>query len=542
MKYSEAILLAKEKQNSVTVSDEEFTEEQINYVYQDRRYVGTKETIGYVLWDMAQSFNINNYSGRFVNNILQIDFGLQQILSFVNGIWDVVNDIFTAAIVDKTRTRWGKFKPYLVVLALPGTIGTMLYWILPLLFPGASPTYLPKFITYFMLAILREGAGTFRGIAQGGLLATITPHPVDRTRLITLANFASGALGEKLPGQIMTVLIDLIDNGVIKPKTSAGVSAVYTKLFVAMGVFTTFVSGAVTLWFNMIVKERVAQSIERPSIMQGIKSIINNKPILLMTLQQILGSFSIGGSKSDYYIDVLHFASLELIAGIPGALVHPVSYAIVPWFRRHFSTKFLYISGQYIADVLMIPVFLIGSIGGKKHGLYKNKIIMGIVMALEETIFMFFYGVRRVIPAEMSNEAMDYCEWKNGYRTEAMTSVAKGLASKLAGIYTGLVQLQIKKWIGYDQTKFISGADQTDKTKYWLFASFAILPSITGAISIVPMLFYDLSGKKREKMYAELLARRSEMSAKASSGDAETMKQVAAEQMAVRVKNKHKKL
>ncbi len=534
--------MAKDKAKSVAVTDDEFTEDQVSYVYQDRRYVGTRETIGYVLWDMAQSFNINNYGGRFINNILQIDFGLQQILSFVNGIWDVINDIFTAAIVDRTRTRWGKFKPYLVILALPGTLGTMFYWMMPLFFPGAAPTYLPKFITYFILSILREGAGTFRGIAQGGLLATITPHPVDRTRLITLANFASGALGEKLPGQIMTVLIDLIDNGVIKPKLSTGVTNLYVKLFVWMGAGTAFVGGAVTLWFNMIVKERVAQSIERPSIVQGIKSILNNKPILLMTLQQILGSFSIGGSKSDYYIDVLHFASLELIAGIPGSLLHPVSYMIVPWFRRHFSTKLLYIVGQYIADILMVPVFLIGSIGGKKNGLYKNKIIMGIVMALEETVFMVFYGVRRVIPAEMSNEAMDYCEWKNGYRTEAMTSVAKGLASKLAGIYTSLVQLQIKKWIGYDQTKFISGAQQTDKTKYWLFASFAILPSITGAISIVPMLFYDLSGKKRERMYAELLSRRTEMSARASAGDADTMKQIAAEQMAVAEKNKHKKL
>ncbi|NLO46604.1 MAG: hypothetical protein GX107_08985 [Clostridiales bacterium] len=534
--------MSEDKKKVTYVSDDDFTEEQINYVYQDRRYVGTKETAGYVLWDMAQSFNINNYSGRFVNNILQIDFGLQQVLSFINGIWDVINDVFTAAIVDKTRTRWGKFKPYLVILALPGTLGTMFFWMMPLFFPGAAPDYMPKFITYFILAILREGAGTFRGIAQGGLLATITPHPVDRTRLITLANFASGALGEKLPGQIMTVIIDLIDNGVIKPKRSAGVTGLYTKLFVWMGVGTTIVGGAVTLWFNMIVKERVAQSIERPSIIQGIRSIINNKPILLMTLQQILGSFSIGGSKSDYYIDVLHFASLELIAGIPGAFMHPVSYMIVPWFRRRFSTKFLYISGQYISDILMVPVFLIGCIGGKKNGKYKNKVFMGIVMALEETIFMIFYGVRKVIPAEMSNEAMDYCEWKNGYRTEAMTSVAKGLASKLAGIYTSIVQLQIKKWIGYDQTRFISGSDQSDDTKFWLFASFAILPSITGAISIVPMLFYDLSGKKRERMYAELLTRRNEMSAKASSGDVETMKEIAAEQMAISEKNKHKKL
>ncbi|HQH63702.1 MAG TPA: MFS transporter, partial [Clostridiales bacterium] len=247
--------------------DGEFTKQQVDYVYQDRRYVGTREVAGYVLWDMAQSFNINTYSQRFVNTILQVSFRYQQILSFINGIWDIVNDIFTAAIVDKTRTRWGKFKPYLVLLAIPGTVGTCLYWLMPLFFPGTGPEDLNKFIVYSVLAILREGIGTFLGIAQGGIITTITPHPVERTRMLTVANFFSGLFGEKLPEQIMTILLDLIGNNVIKPKKGP-VSALYLKLFVGMGVFTSVVAGLVSLWFNTIMRERVAQSVKTPSIMQ----------------------------------------------------------------------------------------------------------------------------------------------------------------------------------------------------------------------------------------------------------------------------------
>ena len=193
-----------------TDSSGEFSAEQINYVYENRRYVGRKETIAYVMFDMAQSININKYSGRFVNNILQIDFSLQQLATFINGIWDIINDIFTGAIVDKTRTRWGKFKPYLIGLGIPGTMGAIIYWLMPLFFPQTGPKDLNKFLMYLILAVVREGVDTFRGIAQTGMLATITPHPVDRTRLITIANFASGFLGEKLPEQIMTLLLDLI--------------------------------------------------------------------------------------------------------------------------------------------------------------------------------------------------------------------------------------------------------------------------------------------------------------------------------------------
>ncbi len=73
----------------------------------------------------------------------------------------------------------------------------------------------------------------------------------------------------------------------------------------------------------------------------------------------------------------------------------------------------------------MVMVFLFGSIGGRTNGLYKRRLPMIIAIMIQETLFMFVYGVRRVIPTEMYNEAMDYCEWKNGYRTEGMTGVAE---------------------------------------------------------------------------------------------------------------------
>ena len=146
---------------------------------------------------------------------------------------------------------------------------------------------------------------------------------------------------------------------------------------------------------------------------------------------------------------------------------------------------------------------------------------------------MIFYGVRRIIPTEMYNEAMDYCEWKNGYRTEGMTSVAQGLASKLASIFSRYISNYIKQLIGYDLTRYVRGTAQTDETKFGLFAMFTIVPFLTGMISIIPMLFYDLSGKKKEKMYEELLERRAAMSKEATSGDLEALERLAKAQMEI---------
>ncbi|MCH5198049.1 MAG: MFS transporter [Oscillospiraceae bacterium] len=514
--------------------EHEYTEEELQYVYENRRYVGTKETVGFVLWDAAQSLNINSYSSRFITNIVKIDLGYQAIVTGVNGVWDIVNDIFTAAIVEKTRTRWGKFRPYLMGLAIPGAIFTLLYWFMPIIFGGKSTVDMGKFIFFFVGEIIRQEVATFQEISRTGLLSTITPHPSDRTRLITLANFASGTFGEKLPEQIMTVLLDLIDNNVIK-SSSKNTEQLMRGIFVGMGSFCTVASSAMSFWFFMNSKERIMQSIHSPSIVASFKSIVNNKPVLLIALSDFLSAFGIGGSKTDYYIDVLHFASMTLVAGIPAAPISPISYSYVPWLRRHFSSRVLYIVSHYISNFVFLFVFGFGCIGFNpktfKGGLYRKKLPMFFAMATWEVLWTLFYGLRSVIGTEMYNEAMDYCEWKNGYRTEAMTSVAKQLAKKVADTASRTLTTALKKFIGYDENAYTSGGEQPDYVKFYLFAMFTIVPSITGALGIIPMLFYDLSGKKKELMYAELLERRNRASAIASEGDIEAMNKLADEQI-----------
>lgn len=221
------------------VDSKTYSDENLGHVYENRRYVGRKETMGFVLWDAAQSLNINTYSTRFITNIVKIDLGYQTIAKTINSIWDIVNDVFTAAIVEKTRTRWGKFRPYLMGLAIPGCVATLLYWLMPILFAGQPAMSVSKFIFYISLEILREGVSTFQSIARTGMMSTITPHPVDRTRLITVANFASGFFGEKLPEHGMTILLDLIDNRVFRNGSS--VEKQLMGAFVGMGAATTLI-------------------------------------------------------------------------------------------------------------------------------------------------------------------------------------------------------------------------------------------------------------------------------------------------------------
>lgn len=458
-----------------------------------RRYVGTKESFAFILYDISASFNIGKYNDLFVTDILQIGLKFQQLCALIIGIWDVINDVFVAAWVDKTRTRFGKFKPYLVVYAIPGVAMSVFYWSMPLLFKGTTPYDFKKLIVYFAFSFLNDLAGTFNGIARTGMLSTITPDVKDRTRLITQANLFSGFV-EKMPQQIMGLLIDLINHNVIKVQMRS--------LYVTAGIITVSVSGVMALYFSLVAKERVMQSIEKPSIKDSIRSIVTNKPILLLTLSDFLGAFSIDTGTNYYYVNVLKLATMNSIVGIPGGFVSTASYLYVPKARERFSTKTLWIVGSHMNSVLMIGVFLVGAFNKN----YKKIGPMIAAFMTQETLFMTVYGIRKVIPEEMRNEAMDYCEWKNGFRTEGMTGVARGLATKLVGSLGGFVKTSILNMIGYNQ--MVKSGEQSEKTEFYLFAMCTILPVITGIFGIIPKFFYDLTGEKKDRMYRELRARR----------------------------------
>lgn len=460
----------------------------------NRRYVGKMETAAYIAQDFADSFSIGKYANRFIWDVVGIDFRINGIVSLFTGAWDIINDTFISAIVDRTRTRWGKFRPYLIWMKIPLTLFGMLYWFMPLFFPNTAVDYLPKLIYFFAFSVINETAGTFMSISQTGLLSTITPNPDERVRLISQAKLFSRFLGEKIPEMAMGVLIDLINSNAVKWKLSS--------VFIGMGAITSVLSAAMTFWFYMVSKERVMQSVEKPSILQGFKAIFNNKPLLILTLSDFLEGFGVSQSRSDYYIDVLGSASLQTIVGIPAYPILNISYFFVAPLRKKFTSKTLWVVEDIWTDLCWLIVFGIGSVN---KNFMKRKVMIP-TMAIEEIFEMMVYGVRHVIPDELRNEAMDYCEWKNGYRVEAMTGVAKGLVTKTQNALMNSFKNFILAKIGYVQGQKIG--TQSDKAKWWLFALGTGVPIITGALGIIPKFFYPINDKMRDKMYTELVERR----------------------------------
>ena len=481
-----------------------------------RRYVGRKETIAYVLNDVASSLNIDDYKERYIYDVVKIDFNLLAIQNVVSTAWDSVNDTFIGVWVDKTRTRWGKFKPYVLLGEIPLTVLGMWYWLIPFIFPDTPGNYLPKWVFYFAMSIITETATTFTAVAKTGYLSTITPEPLERSRLIATANVASH-LVEDLPKQIFGIIYDLVANKVINVHLP--------KLFASFGIVCAALSAAFALFFVTNSRERVPQSIRQPSVKHCFRAIVRNKPMLTYLISNFLSGFSIGKSRTNFYIDVIGSITWKTIVGIPAFPVKFISYSFVEPLRKRFSTKALWIFEDAWTDMLWLTVFGIGSINGN----FMKKGVILPIMAIEEILEMCVYGLRRVIPAEIKNEALDYNEWKHGYRSEAMTGVSMDLIGKLQNaVMSGINNIVMGK-IGYIQGKEIG--TQTDKTKWWIFALGTGIPIISSSLGIIPKFFYPLSAERKAQMYEELTERRIAMAEFMKTATNEEVKQKGKEQL-----------
>lgn len=488
------------------------SEESTSLALRNRRFVGKRETLAYVLNDAAASMNIDDFKERYIYDVVKIDFGLLALQSSISTVWDAINDTFIGVIVEKTRTRWGKFKPYVLLGEIPLSILGMWYWLIPFIFPNTPGDYLPKFIFFFAMSLITETATTFTAVAKTGFLSTITPEPLERSRLIALANLASH-ICEDLPKQIFGIFYDLVINKVVKVELP--------KLFAVFGIGCSALSVIFVLYYYMHSKERVRQTLRKPTVKQSLKSVINNKPMLICLISNFLSGFSIGKSRTNFYVDVIGSITWKTIVGIPAFPVKFISYSFVEPLRKRFSTKALWIFEDAWTDMLWMLVFGIGSIN-------KNFMRKGVIlplMGLEEIFEMCVYGLRRVIPAEINNEAMDYCEWKNGYRSEAMTGVTMSTISKIQQAVMSFVTNIVMDKIGYIQGKEVG--TQSDMTKWWIFALGTGIPIITSSLGIIPKFFYPLSAKTREKMYKDLFERRSKKAALIANATGKDLEEIA---------------
>lgn len=483
----------------------------------DRRVIHRKETIAYMIFDGSRTFNIDNHKDLFNDSILKISLKKQSTYNIFAGIWDIVDDILVTNIVEKTRTRWGKFIPHVFMGGIPYGLLATLYWLLPVIFSTHINDfdYLPKFLAFALVDMTLEFVRNIRDAGIGGLVSAMTPYPSDRRRLRAIASYFSIIYG-RLPDMVIEFMLDFIKNGIVSSAKGRTEHQMIRRALMTVGPATSIIAGLVISWFATISKERVHQKIETPKIMDCLKTVFTNKPVLMYMLSNALGSFGTGLTTNDYYRQVLNMTTFETIAGIPSFFFEPIGFAKYNYFASKFSTRSLYMVSQAFAKAFYIPLWFYGRFLHTKDGkmFFQGRIPMLPVTAIWECIYATFWGIKSISGDEIGSECNDYIEWKCGYRNEATLSLASSFICKIPARINGILQPRYKEWINYDQEAYTEGREQPIGAQKWIFAMATLIPAILVISSMIPMFWYDIDKERRDRMYRELNERRTLMAKK----------------------------
>ena len=158
-----------------------------------------------------------------------------------------------------------------------------------------------------------------------------------------------------------------------------------------------------------------------------------------------------------------------------------------------------------IYDTLVPALRYLIGIGGER---YKKLPAQMAFMAIESAFGGMLSAPKAVVPTDMIGETVDYAEWTTGQRIEGMSFSILTFGGKFSGAISRGLGVFLLSVIGYRTSNEAAKVPQTESVLKRLFAMTTIVPALLGLFSLIPILFYDLVGEKRERMYRELAVMR----------------------------------
>jgi len=468
------------------------------------RYVGRRETAAYGIANGGFVVNrniISAYMNYYLINVFRVNSNAVASMYLLEGIWDIVNDPLTGVLVDRTRTRWGKLRPYLLAVPLPMALATVFLMAGPQLVSNPSENALSKIVYMFVTYTLWETFSTLSEVPFWGMSAAISPSPEDRTRVITSARFISTFFGG-LPQFFIPVLLD----------ASARVGGPDIKnVFFGIGLVSGIAGMGLFSLAGICAKERVPQSPQEPGLRECLDCMVKNPPLRLLMLRGIIGALGgVSGSFTTYfYVDLLGSASRSILVGIPSGITNWFAYLCMPQIRKwhKYNNKNMIYSSQVTTAALSAATYLLGLRN------YHRPDFMTVLMMIKQGLAELFNGVNTVIPTEMTAETVDYMEWQTGRRSEGVSFAALSFVGKFGDVLARSLGAFLLGPIGYKTSAAHAVVPQSQRTKQGIWFIFMAVPVLFGLLSLIPLRYYDLVGAKRERMLAELAQRRAEVTA-----------------------------
>lgn len=463
------------------------------------------------------------------------------ILMAAARVWDAINDPMMGTVVDRTRTKWGKCRPYLIVM--PGIIfvTTMLTFINARYDVNGSTLSKVLIIGWAAVSYILWGMSyTVGDIPIWGITALMTNDENDRNKLLSLARIVAGIGGGIV---LLTVLNFSQDLGNKLGQKWNDTSKGMQWGFILVALALTFIA---TAFFQCaaFAKERVKQPsdehkgfIDSLKIMWGcmpfrrilISGIIKAPMQIITIVAMTLLSYYYGDNGSQNY-----FIYLIVVGG--GVFIGMfIAMALVPKLTEKFEKRTLYNVFTAASSIPFALLFVFYLVAGTE--LYKPFwVIMMTVMFL---LAGGAIGATNVLMSVMIADCIDYDEDRTGYRPDGVFFSGQSFITKLGAGISSLIQSAIFAAVGFSDrnvelaNQYLAEQHQLSETVKNVFATSGIVnyngavidfpayrlgmfllisipAAVTCIISILPMLKYELTNEKSAEILERLNTRRAE--------------------------------
>ena len=447
---------------------------------------------------------LEQYRTIYFINVLKIDMTYVTLILTLIGIYDVLNNPLMGIIYDKTRTRWGKARPYVVGAAIPYYASVFIMYAGATVFGNTSTNDPKKIIFVFIMLFLQETFSTIYSIPRGNMLSLQTANPNDRIKVGLVQQYA-GYTGSQLVFILFIPFMELNNKGYIDLPMPV-IYAAFAAVSCLCGVFGNIAMG-------IKCKERILLQPKPAPVTKTIFYVLKNK----YALRNFIASFSVswwssGGYKWDVVTQQEIFGGSipSFVAYAPYNIFTYLSVSFIPKFRKLFKNNNR--NGVIFLRLWDLMTCVIMTAVG--WPLMDEKRRWGMV-----ALYSVCYGLNgindgpaRVFEAELGREINDYTEYVTGERPDGTIGLLTGLITKVTAPINAWLTVKLFKWSGYDTTITMKPWSQGSKDVYrkvfFLFVGISILPDV---IRMIPYLFYDLVGEKRERMYIALNERRALM-------------------------------
>lgn len=470
---------------------------------------GLSEKIGYGFGDMSSSMFwkiFSYYLPFFYSNIFGLSLAHAGTLVLVTKLYDAVSDPVMGLIADRTNTRWGKYRPYLLWIAIPFAVAGVLAFFTP-----QTDNYTFKHVYAYVTYILMMTVYTAINVPYGAMLGVMTDDSREKSVFSSfrmffafIGSFIAMGSFEPLLKLRQSIVGTFPAEWTLADSTPADWTIAVSVIGIVCAVLfiLSFVMTRERVTEAEMAKEPVKENSNetaKTSVAEDLKALVANGPWWMLLgggIAILLFNCVRGGAAAYYFADVLGTNAIFTLALFltVGEISQLVGVVVTVPVSEKIGKKATFLLVLVAVTVLSIIVAFLPETPAGMWALLVSQILICVAIGINSPLLWSMFA-----------DVADYSELKNGRASTGLIFSSSSMAQKFGAAFGSAIVLWVLMAFGYDNAK---GAVQTPEALATIKALISWIPAIGSAAGIAIMLGYPLTDKKMSEIHQELSKKR----------------------------------